>query len=317
MRHFLRLTMLLTLLAASCRAMAGGVTPFGDVLVWRASEEASSVWSDTIVQSGSTQSLSASNVGFDWNAGFRVGLAHQADEQSWDAKLYWTYFRTSDNTAVEPADQAFVPEFFSGFIAGDAGFFNAAAMNWALTYNTIDFELGRTVPLGNNFSLRPSLGVKAALIDQRVTMNMSSELGLTATERVDNDFRGFGPAFGIGGRWNTPWWKNLSVVGSFSGALLWGNWNVEDAYERTDSAVPILTYGAMTTSMNDSSLGTLELNYFLGLEWVRPGNVTITGRLGYELQWWANQQRISAFQQLPMHGDLTLQGLTCGISVGF
>jgi hypothetical protein len=69
--------------------------------------------------------------------------------------------------------------------------------------------------------------------------------------------------------------------------------------------------------MKDSSLGSLNLNYFLGLEWIHRGDVTITARLGYELQWWANQQRLPTFQQLPMHGDLTLQGLTCGISVGF
>ena len=69
--------------------------------------------------------------------------------------------------------------------------------------------------------------------------------------------------------------------------------------------------------MKDSCLGTPVIRYFLGLEWEREGCVMITGRVGYELQWWANQQRMTTFQQLPMHGDLTLQGLTCGISVGF
>jgi hypothetical protein len=92
---------------------------------------------------------------------------------------------------------------------------------------------------------------------------------------------------------------------------------VNDAYARTDSQLPLGTYGAMTTSMTDSYLGTPSLRCFLGLEWVHHGNVTLTASVGYELQWWANQQRMLTFQQLPMHGDLTLEGLTCGVSVGF
>ena len=59
------------------------------------------------------------------------------------------------------------------------------------------------------------------------------------------------------------------------------------------------------------------LRSFLGLEWAHEGDITIAARAGYELQWWANQQRLPMFQQLPMHGDLTLEGLTCGVSIGY
>ncbi len=318
MTLFTRLTLLLVLLIGCSNAIAEGVTPFGNVLVWHASEETSSVWSSTVTTSDSLNTFSAANVQFDWNAGFRIGFAHKPDEQSWDGKLYWTHFRSSENTTFPPGDQAIVPEFFSGFVGGDAGIFNGAALDWSLNFNTVDFELGRTIAIGESVFLRPSLGLKAAVIDQKILANWTdSTLGLSATEHVDHDFRGFGPSFGIDGRWNVPQFRNLSVVGSFSGALLWGVWNVDDTYQRTDTAYPLFTYGAFTTSMKDSSLGTLNLNYYLGLEWIRQGDITITARLGYELGWWANQQRLPTFQQLPMHGDLTLQGLTCGISVGF
>ncbi len=318
MTLFVRLTMLLVLLAGCSRAIAQGVTPFADVLVWHASEETSSVWSSTITTSGSTHAFSADNAQFDWNAGFRVGFAHQPDEQAWDARLCWTNFGSSASAASPVGNQAIVPEFFSGFVSGDAGVFDSAALNWDLTFNTIDFEVGRTIAIGEFVSVRPAMGLKAAIIDQKILANWSrASLGMFATERVDHDFRGLGPSFGINGRWIVPRFGNLSVVGSFSGALLWGTWNVDDSYARTDTQFPLLTYGAFTTSMKDSSLGTLNLNYFLGLEWIRYGEVTIAARLGYELQWWANQQRLPTFQQLPMHGDLTLQGLTCGICVGF
>jgi len=317
MTLFTRLTLLFVLLVDCSNAIAEGVVPFGNVLVWHASEETSSVWSSTVTTSDSSHTFSASNVEFDWNAGFRIGFAHEPDKRSWDAKLYWTYFRSSENTAIPSGKHAIAPEFFSGFVSGDAGIFDGAALDWGLNFNTIDFELGRTIAIDESVLIRPSLGLKAAFINQKIQANWTSTLGLSAIERVDHDFRGFGPTFGIDGRWNVPQSRNLSVVRSFSGAFLWGAWNVEDTYERTDTAYPLLAYGAFTTSMKDSSLGSLNLNYFLGLEWVSQGNITITGRLGYELQWWANQQRLPTFQQLPMHGDLTLQGLTCGISVGF
>ena len=318
MTRIARLFLFLIFLTGCSTAIAQGVTPFADVLVWHPSEETSSVWSSAVTLSESLNTFSPANVQFDWNAGFRIGLAHRRDRQSWDAKLYWTSFRSSADAAYPVGGQLTIPEFFSGFISGDAIFFDGAKLDWGFTFNTVDFELGRTIAVGRSVSVRPSLGIKAAFIDQDIRTHWTSSLGVDAVERVDHDFRGAGPSFGIDGRWILPRYGNLSLVGSFSGAFLWGTWNVEDTYERTDPTYPLFAYGAFTTSMKDSSLGTVNLNYFLGLEWVRPGNVvTITGRLGYELQWWANQQRLTTFQQLPMHGDLTLQGLTCGIALGF
>jgi len=321
MRLFARLTPLLILLCGCSAAMAEGVTPFGEVLVWHVSEEVSSVWSSTVTNGGSPSTFSADNVQFDWDAGFRIGLAHKFDEQSWGTKVYWTNIGSTGNGEIPSGNHAIVPEFFSGFVGGDAGVFDSAAINWNFTFNNIDFEIGRAINIGNSMSICPFMGLKAAIIDQKIQANWANReieaLEVTATEYVDHSFHGLGPSFGVDGRWRVSRCGNLSIVGSFSFAILWGTWNVTDTYERTDDAFPALTYGAFTTSMNDSSLGSLSLNYFLGLEWIHEGEVTIVARIGYELQWWANQQRLPTFQQLPMHGDLALQGVTCGITVGF
>jgi hypothetical protein len=318
MALFPRLAALLILLLGCSAVMADGVTLFGDVLVWHVSEETSSVWSSTVKTTDSANVFSTNNVEFDWNAGFRIGLAHLFDQDSWDTKVYWTNFGSTQEVLIPPGDQAIVPEFFSSFVGGDAGVFDTAELSWNLTFNNVDFEIGRTLNRGDCIAVRPFMGLKVAVIDQSIRANWANDtLDLTAIEYVDHTFRGLGPRFGIGGRCKVSKQGDLSVVGSFSGALLWGVWNVRDTYERTDVALPLLTYGAFTTSMNDSSLGSLNLDYFLGLEWIHQGEITVVGRIGYELQWWANQQRLPTFQQLPMHGDLTLQGLTCGITVGF
>jgi hypothetical protein len=322
MTLFARLTLAIALIASCSTALADGVTPFCDLLYWHASAEASSVWANVDSTTSTTSSLSAENLRFDWQPGFRFGFGHQADEDSWDAKLYWTYFRTSQNADLSLGDWVVgAPEFFSGFVS--LALFSQGSIDWSLNYNTIDLEVGRKLILGESAWIRPSMGIKTAFIQQNIRLNYSSPdlldpfVTLTAAENVDHDFWGIGPSFGITGAWSLPRPNNLSLIGSFSADFLFGQWNVNDAYGRTDAQNPLGVYGAFTTSMTDSCLGVPVLRYFLGLEWVRQGNVTITARVGYELQWWANQQRILAFQQLPMHGDLTLEGLTCGVSVGF
>ena len=185
----------------------------------------------------------------------------------------------------------------------------AGAIDWSLTYNTIDLEAGRKFAVGESAWIRPSLGIKTAIIQQRIQLGLANPgLGISAEEDVTHDFWGIGPSFGISGAWNLPRCRNLSLTGSFSADFLFGQWNVNDAYTRTDNQLPVGVYGAFVTSMKDSCLGVPVLRYFLGLQWVHEGRVTITARAGYELQWWANQQRVLAFQQLPMHGDLTLDG---------
>jgi hypothetical protein len=288
------------------------------VLLWHASQETSSIWSSAITGSGSNGTFSAENIDFGWDAGFRVGVTHDPGERSWDSKLSWTHFGTSAEASLPPGEALIVPEFFSGFVNLDAWIVDQAAVRWDLTLNEIDFEIGRTIAVGQAVRVRPSMGLNATFIDQKIRADWDTTVGtFSVTERLDHQFRGLGPTFGIDGCWRFPHRPNLSLVGSFSGSLLWGVWNIEDTYARNDSGFSLPAYGAFTTSMNDSSLGTANLNCFLGLQWVREGAFTVTGRVGYELKWWSNQQRLTTFQQLPMHGDLTIQGLTCGLAVGF
>jgi hypothetical protein len=321
MTLFARWTLALVLIARCTTALADGVTPFCDALYWHASAEASSVWSDAAYLHSS---FSAENVPFDWNAGFRAGFGHKWDEQSWDVKLYWTHFRTSQDAQVSvgsDTDAGVVPQFFSGLVGSmidGVELLSQGSLDWHLTYNTIDLEAGRSFAVGKSAWIRPSMGIKTAVIQQDVHLNYARpDLLLSAQEDVEHDFWGIGPSFGISGGWNLPRCNNLSLAGSFAADFLFGQWNVHDAYAWNNVLIPVETYGAFTTGMTDSFLGVPALRYFLGLEWVRQGNVTLTARVGYELQWWANQQRMLAFQQLPMHGDLTIEGLTCGLSVGF
>ena len=253
---------------------AQGVTPFADVLAWHASEQTSSIWSSVVAidpLNGQT-TFAPADVRFNWNAGMRIGIAHVPQEQGWDVKLYWTYFRTSQNVSVAPGSGLVLPEFFSGFVSGDSSAFTAAALTWSLVFNTVDLEAGHEISVGEFLHLRPTMGLKIASINQSIhSLWANPATSASATENVTNNFLGVGPSFGIGGRWDVPKFPTVSLIGSFSGALMYGLWNVDDAFQNNNPLTVANQYTAFNTSMRDSALGTVMLRYFFGLQWTHQG----------------------------------------------
>lgn len=302
---------LLLLSTQSLFAKTGKISVFADGLYWHASEEASSFWTNVITTpQPNVTNFDSKNLNFDWNAGFRAGIQYDLDPRYWDTRLYWTYFPTKKNLNVAAASQIITPEFFSGFASGN--FFFGASIDWRLVMNTVDLEVGHKFKISDSLGIRPSIGIKGAAINQTANANWNAVI-YTSQEKVQNNFSGFGPTLGISGKWNV--YDTLNLVGNFSTALMWGNWKVNDIYTRPSALFGLVTPTTITTSMNNSKLGTLMLDYFVGLEWDHPHKTPLTFKLGYEMQYWASQLRVVTFQQLPLHGDLTFQGATCGLKI--
>ncbi|MCO6047162.1 Lpg1974 family pore-forming outer membrane protein [Aeoliella sp. ICT_H6.2] len=309
---FARVLSLILLFACWSVASGEGVTPYAELLYWRPSAATSAVWASVVTE----DEFEAKGVDFDWGAGYRAGLLLEPTGWLWDMNLEVTHFTTTAASDVPEGLHLVIPEFFSGFLSGDSFEFTSASLDWQLNYTVFDFEAGHTIPLGQAWELRPTFGLKSAVMNQHVQSEwVDPILGLTAAENVKHEFFGFGPSAGIEARWKPR--EKLTVVGECSGALLYGVWNVEDNFRRTTDGLPSPSYEAFSTRMNDSRLGTVTLRSFLGIEWRVPCPMDVQLRAGYEVQWWANQQRLLTFQQLPMHGDLTFQGGTCGLAVSY
>lgn len=303
------------LLASGATAAAEGITPFAEAIVWHASAETSSVWASEVPLTA--REFEATNIDFGWNAGYRAGLLIHPPEWLWDVQFTVTHFSTSQDAAIADGLNLVIPEFFSGFLSGDSFDFTEASVDWSIKYTTFDLEVGHAISMSPGCIIRPTFGLKAAVIDQDVDSHWADFFGVTAVERVDHEFFGFGPSAGVGICWQPGGVEGLCLVADCSGAWMYGVWNVEDDFQRTDGGAPSSSYEAFTTSMNDSKLGTIMIRSFFGAEWYLPWSTHVVGRVGYEMQWWANQQRLLTFQQLPMHGDLTFQGGVCGIAVTY
>lgn len=301
------LLLLMTLLPL--RVGAEGLSAFAELLDWQASEESTSFWAN-----GSSLSnpavLNPPNINFGYSHGFRGGFSYQPD-QLWDLKFYWTYLPANQTMSITTPDQVLVPEFFSGFLSGN--FFFGSQLNWTIYMNTLDLEASHKFKVTNSLFLSPMIGLKGATINQNLTSSWNA-LVYVANENVLHKYYGLGPSLGMSGKWN--FIKDLSLVGSFSTAFLWGTWNIQDIYTRPFALGGLVQPTTITTYQNHTVLGTLTFDYFLGLEWTHKGKVDASVRLGYEMQYWTNQLRLPTFQLLPVRGDLTLQGGTCGIYIG-
>ncbi|HSX21062.1 MAG TPA: Lpg1974 family pore-forming outer membrane protein [Gammaproteobacteria bacterium] len=291
---------------------AAGIAPEVDILVWHVSQEPTSTWANIAQTGGShTFTLKAPNVDFNWDVGVKIGALYEASSGLWDSGLYWTYFKAKTTSNVANSLQLVFPEFFSGFISQN--FFFGGSLDWRLLMNMFDYELGHKFNVGKSFALRPFIGIKGGTIYQTINCDWNAIL-YTATEKVKHNFFGIGPSFGIDTTWK--FYKNFSLRGDFSAALLWGNWKISDTYSRP--YVPfVVDPTTITTDMHHTQLGTLMLDYFLGLAWNATKKPGLSLQIGYEVQWWTNQLRMPTFQQLPVHGDLTLQGATCRIILDF
>lgn len=301
---------LLTLITIEARAST--YTIFYNPVYWRASQQSASIWATQVTSNSYTRErYGPANIGLDYSPGFKLGIQNTSASDVWQNQFYWTSYGAKTNSNYRINLQLLIPEFFSGFLSGN--YFFGANSNWDIQMNTVDLQTSRVYPVTDRLTLKPMLGIKGAVIDQTVNTVWDAVL-YTANEHVTHDYLGAGPSFGLGAVYQfSDHWRAL---GNIAASFLWGRWDIKDVYHRP--AVPLVTTETtITTSLSDDQLGTWMLDDFFGLEWHYPGKISTTLQFGYEMQYWADQLRMTTFQQLPNRGDLTLQGATCGLYFTF
>lgn len=292
-------------------AFAGSVGVSIDALYWQASEASSAAWATTAstVPANPTD-LTPESIDFDPDYGVRLGLTYQPSSSYFDTSLYYTTFTTDASNNVPVGNQLIVPEFFSGFLSGNV-FFGANA-DWDIALRELDLQISHLYHPSKTITLRPKIGITAARIDQTVNAQWNAVI-YTSTEKVKNDFQGIGPSLGLDTTWNI--YKGFSLVGDLTAALMYGDWDISDTYQRPSALLGLITPTTIDTKTTPSDYGVAMYGYFFGLQWAHQGRSDIAFKLGYEMQHWSDQLRVQNFEQLPVHGDLTFKGATCGIYV--
>lgn len=299
----------------------------GDVLFWFASEETHAIWGNVlsaeVKSDGIFTTFEGKGASFDWNYGFRMGAGYCFARDDWDTTFNWTWYASQSRSTIPMKDQVIFPQFFGGFINGDLA--DRAKLDWKLRFSMFDWDLGRSFSVSRSLVIRPFLGIKGGWINQSLdskwhTYSRSVDgvfvpEDYEAKESVENNFWGLGSFGGVNTKWKLGHSNGqyFSLCGDFSLATLYGRWITKDTYKNP-------TPRKISTNIKNSDLGALMCRGFLGVGWdtdFNQGPFHFGVRAGYEMQVWFNQLRIATFQQLRLHGDLTLQGGTFSCRLDF
>ncbi len=307
---------------------------FADALYWHA-DVGNTDWAyvntNTTLPAGTITPLSAYHIDFKWDWGFKIGIGVNMDHGQWDSDLYYTWFRTSRVNNLSASLTQFANDTHDVILSGFIG----AKYDQKLSFNMIDWELGRDHFVSKHLAVHPHIGLKGGWIDQKIrgffiysppgTLTPNSAQRL----RIKNDFWGIGAAGGV----NTSWMLGnvdthyFSLKGDLGGALMYGHFSSGYYYDTitlpVSAGAPNVTQAQQFNGLN-RNLAVPMLQTALALGWDTEFNddrCHFGLKVAYEFQYWFRQSQIVANPVVAtffrLSDDLALQGLTIDFRFDF
>lgn len=295
-----------------------------EVLYWQLREGSDENWAQNISPKGAEQSVTIYDAPFSSSPGFRAGFAYEEPSGAWGAAMFYTYYQTSaKDRASGNVYSAYLGNFFACNTDGEnfGPFYDSAKVDWDFSFHTIDLELGRKFVIDRMLSIRPFVGLKAAIIKQDIDSHWygpKEEIaGIivpidtfdTARERISNDFWGIGPTLGFDTIW--PVYESINIIASLSGALMWGHWTFSDHYVNDGGA-------SIHIKSEDHNEAATMARGFLGLEWSKEFSRTaLSVHLVYEAQVWFDQVQYYNYNMGRLNNLMSLQGSSLGLRLSY
>lgn len=202
--------------------------------------------------------------------------------------------------------------------------FQTFQQKWNLNLNQVDLDIGRTICFNDCISIRPHAGFRALWYTdkQRAVFTGTSSFGTedppTSTFESNVSFKdkftGYGVEAGLWGTWQIG--GGVSLIGHFGGSILYSkfvlNEDIESVVVNTFTEEPSETIPFTTAFTDTNHAATPTVDYFLGLEYADVMcDMSFAIRAGWEQHVYFETNRF--FQA----GNLSTQGLTLGLEVGF
>jgi hypothetical protein len=260
---------------------------------------------------------------FEYDPGVRISLGYDFGRSNWDIFLRWSYHYTdpTGSVSVNPATGSLAPirDYIipSGNIA--ITFADAAHVKWQNRINVIDFEMGYDYFYSKRYSIRPYMGIKAAWIDMEYRTNLTNVTAIAPNPNIGDvliktasDYWGGGPGIGMNGYLHIGW--GFSLYGTVSGALLYGQYDTSFHQALTSDLIPNITL-RLDNYFRQRAMAQI----ILGCEWAWcfSGNYLLALHIGWEGQYWWNQNQFRYVHDVELSGDLTFSGIDAGIRFDF
>lgn len=330
-----------------------------DVLYWKACEGGLMFGSETrerVLDAGTTSfdtfKTKKKNPHHRWDVGVRVGLGYHFACECYDAAIYWTHFDTDAHGHYRKGADSnhwFTPAWsgvttnglLGGNIDNGANPVDFASSHWKLRLNLIDAEIGRSFCVNSCLSIRPYIGVRGAIIDQKYDLEYDAITTISGTDvaspidefQLKSDFEGAGIRIGTDVDYNLG--CGVSLFGDLAASLLWGESEVKtkEAYQfGTTPGTTEFTF----QEQRDRDCGSRAItDASLGLRWQQSCcNKLITLEFAWEHHFFFNNNDFEKFTNFDaqtssvaaiatdrypqtIHGDLSVQGFVFSAKVEF
>ncbi len=203
--------------------------------------------------------------------------------------------------------------------------------------NLIDLEIGRAFCVNSCLSLRPYIGIRGAVIDQKYEISYDAVNLTTTTPSVadditlKSDFKGAGIRIGLDTEYNLG--CGVSLYGDLAGSLLWGESEIKTHEEYTEDVNSPTTSDFISQHQKDhKDCGSRAItDAALGVRWQQTCcNKVITLELGWEHHFFFNNSNFEKFTNFAsggndatnrypqdIHGDLSIQGFVFSAKLEF
>lgn len=334
--------------AKGCKERESG--PYIDIsaLVWQSKEGnleyagKSKTINDSAINSQQKEYIVIPDFG--WRPGFKADVGYMLEEDNWDVKALWTYYKGDfthvkkhTNVEITPDDNGVIPLYFTSVFkdkVSPAPRYTHSTGDWSMYFNSIDFEAARNFFVRRKLSVRLLFGLKSAWVRQNYRVNYYDGNTLTGNQdnitlisnhlNFKNDYWGIGPRIGFESTchmiWGIKLFANTSVSSLFSHFKVKRK-DTNSIYDNLADSSDVLTFNLK----NDFYSIKPNIQLLLGFGWSRCFRQSYLGvSLGYEMQYFYGQNQIkrtngnnNIAQEFINRGDLQLHGLTANFKYEF
>jgi len=208
-----------------------------------------------------------------WRPGFRIALGLNTNYDNWDLLINWTWYlnHISETRAQPKLTNGTSKGFYPLFPIDDGGTasYRTVLASWDLTYDTLDFEMGRVFDATKTLSMRPCWGIRGALLNQEFKDHFSSLLNVSDLNAMElssqgkNDFWGVGPRVGSRAEWRLG--AGVSILGNLAGSLLYGQTQVKTRVDTLQTIGGV--FGKYQDYTEDFYQLVPTLQMMMGVQW--------------------------------------------------
>jgi hypothetical protein len=300
--------------------MSWDVNLTANFIYWEAMEDNTELGIVSALPSNGTQiNGSVIDDGNEYKPGFQVALGFNTNYDGWDTQLLYTWYSSrqhSHKTIATDSTDIIFPFWLSPLTSST---FKSASGTWKLDMNLVDWVLGRSSAIGNQLSLRPFFGLRAAFIDQHASANYTTAAGQTSAYKGHSESWAIGPEIGCQSEWSLG-----------AGFRLYGDVEADILYTRyTDLKAQETRTTTLRRDVRQHNLNALRPHSDLeiGVKWgsyYDKNSCHLDLSLGYGFQVFWDQNMFRKFvddfatgASFSPNGNLYIQGLTASVRFDF